>query len=434
MPKIAFLGAGSVVFAKTLIGDLLSYPEFREDLHLALHDIDPERLRVTEQVANKLAAALGAKPRVTAHADRREALTDADFAINMIQVGGYQPATVTDFEIPKKYGLRQTIADTLGIGGIMRAARTIPVMLDFAADMEDVCPDVWFLNYTNPMAMCCWAMAEASTIRTVGLCHSVFGTARQLARRIDVPEDEINYICAGINHMAFYLTLEHKGEDLYPALQATIGDRDKWKNDLTRMEVLKHFGYAITESSEHLSEYVPWFIKADQPDLIEDYDIPLDEYITRCINQNASWEGIRDKMLAGEGLDEPGKSREYGSYIIHSIVTDTPRTVYGNVQNRGLVTNLPDQSVVEVPCLVDRNGVQPTQVGDLPVQLAALCRTNINVQELTVAAVLENNRDHLYQAALLDPHTAAELNPDQIVNLVDDLIEAHGNFIPEGLR
>lgn len=434
MPKITFLGAGSVVFAKTLIGDLLSYPDFHESLHIALHDIDPERLGVAEQVARKLAQVLGAKPEITAHADRREALAGADFAINMIQVGGYKPATVTDFEIPKKYGLRQTIADTLGIGGIMRAVRTIPVMLDFAADMEEVCPDVWFLNYTNPMAMCCWAMNEASTIRTVGLCHSVFGTARQLARRIDVPEDEINYICAGINHMAFYLTLEHNGEDLYPALQATIGDRDKWKDDLTRMEVLKHFGYAITESSEHLSEYVPWFIKADQPDLIEHYEIPLDEYITRCIKQNASWEGIRDKMLAGEGLDEPNRSREYGSYIIHSIATDTPRTIYGNVQNHGLIPNLPEPCVVEVPCLVDRNGVQPTQVGDLPVQLAALCRTNINVQELTVAAVLENNRDHLYQAALLDPHTAAELNPDQIVNLVDDLIEAHGAYIPEGLR
>jgi alpha-galactosidase len=434
MPKITFLGAGSVVFAKTLIGDLLSYPEFRENLHIALHDIDPERLGTTEAVANKLAAALGATPRITAHLDRREALEGADFAINTIQVGGYQPATVTDFEIPKKYGLRQTIADTLGIGGIMRAVRTIPVMLDFAADMEEVCPDVWLLNYTNPMAMCCWAMAEATTIRTVGLCHSVFGTARQLARRIDVPEDDINYICAGINHMAFYLTLEHNGVDLYPALQSTLGDRDKWKNDLTRMEVLKRYGYAITESSEHLSEYVPWFIKADQPDLIEDYQIPLDEYITRCINQNATWEGIRDKMLAGEGLDEPNKSREYGSYIIHSIVTDTPRTVYGNVQNHGLITNLPEPCVVEVPCLVDRNGVQPTQVGDLPVQLAALCRTNINVQELTVAAVLENDRDHLYHAALLDPHTAAELNPDQITNLVDDLIEAHGEYIPEGLR
>jgi alpha-galactosidase len=234
--------------------------------------------------------------------------------------------------------------------------------------------------------------------------------------------------------MAFYLTLEHKGKDLYPALQATIGDREKWNNDLTRMEVLKHFGYAITESSEHLSEYVPWFIKADQPDLIEEYQIPLDEYITRCIRQNASWEEIRDKMLAGEGLDEPNRSREYGSYIIHSIANDVPRTVYGNVPNRGLITNLPDPCVVEVPCLVDRNGVQPTQVGDLPPQLAALCRTNINVQELTVAAVLENNRDHLYHAALLDPHTAAELNPDQIVNLVDDLIEAHGEYIPKGLR
>lgn len=434
MPKITFLGAGSVVFAKTLIGDILSYPEFRRDIHIALHDIDAERLTTTDRVARQLASRLGASPEITTHADRREALTDADFAINMIQVGGYEPSTVIDFEIPKKYGLRQTIADTLGIGGIMRAVRTIPVMLDFAADMEDVCPDVIFLNYTNPMAMCCWGMKDGSDIRTVGLCHSVFGTAGQLAQRVNVPFEEVNYISAGINHMAFFLVFEHNGRDLYPELQATTGDRELWKWDLTRAECLKRFGYAVTESSEHFAEYVPWFIKADQPDLIEDFEIPLDEYIRRCIAQNASWGQLRDRMLAGEDLEEPDRSREYGSYIIHSMVTDAPRVIYGNVPNEGLITNLPDNCVVEVPCLVDRNGVQPTQIGDLPPQLAALIRTNVNVQELTVAAVLENNREHLYHAAMLDPHTAAELNTDQIVSLVDELLEAHGDFIPEGLR
>lgn len=434
MPKVTLLGAGSVVFAKTLIGDLLTFPEFRRDMHIALHDIDPDRLSTIETVTNKLAEVMGAKICVTTHANRREALEDADYAINMIQVAGYEPGTVIDFEIPKKYGLRQTIADTLGIGGIMRAARTIPVMLEFAQDMEEVCPDVWFLNYTNPMAMCCWAMNEATTIRTVGLCHSVFGTAWQLARRIGVPHKEVNYICAGINHMAFYLSFEHNGRDLYPELKATVGDRELWKNDLTRMEVLRRFGYAITESSEHLSEYVPWFIKADQPDLIDEFQVPLDEYITRCIRQNADWRGLRDRMVRGEELTSPNQSPEYGSYIIHSIATDTPRVVYGNVANQGLITNLPDNCCVEVPCLVDRNGVQPTQIGDLPRQLAALIRTNVNVQELTVAAVLENNRDHLYHAAMLDPHTAAELSTDQIVHLVDELIEAHGEYMPAGLR
>lgn len=434
MPKVTFLGAGSVVFAKTLIGDILSFPEFRQGVQIALHDIDAERLATAQTVAEKLAGIIGASVEITAHEDRREALADADFAINMIQVGGYKPATVTDFEIPKKYGLRQTIADTLGIGGIMRAVRTIPVMLDFARDMEDVCPDVWFLNYTNPMAMCCWGMAEGSTIRTVGLCHSVFGTAGQLAKRVNVPLEEVNYICAGINHMAFFLVFEHNGRDLYPELQATVGDKDLWEYDLTRAECLRRFGYAVTESSEHFAEYVPWFIKADQPDLIEEFQIPLDEYIRRCINQNESWEKLRDSMLAGEGLDEPNRSKEYGSYIISSIVTDTPRVIYGNVPNNGLITNLPDNCIVEVPCLVDRNGVQPTQVGDLPPQLAAMIRTNVNVQELAVAAVMENNRDHIYHAAMMDPHTAAELNTDQIVAMVDELLEAHGEFIPEGLR
>lgn len=434
MPKVTFLGAGSTVFANTLIGDLLSFPEFRNNLYISLHDINQERLTVSEQVANQMAAKLGAKPKITAHLDRREALDGAGYALNMIQVGGYEPATVTDFEIPKKYGLRQTIADTLGIGGIMRAVRTIPVMLEFAADMEEVCPDAWLLNYTNPMAMCTWGVSEGSSIRTVGLCHSVFGTAWQLAGRVDVPHEEVNYVCAGINHMSFYLSFEHKGQDLYPAIKGTIGDTEKWKYDLVRMEVLRRLGYAVTESSEHFAEYVPWFIKRDNPELIEELQIPLDEYPRRCRDQIAGWNSLQAKLLAGEELSDHNRSPEYGSYIINSIETGTPRVVNANVMNHGLITNLPENCCVEVPCLVDGSGVQPTQIGDLPRQCAAVIRTNVNVQELTVAAVLENDRESLYHAAMMDPHTAAELVPDQIVDLVDELIDAHGEFIPEGLR
>jgi alpha-galactosidase len=430
--KVTFLGAGSTVFAKNLIGDLLSFPEFRTGVHIALHDIDPERLSVSEQVARKLAASLGAEPVISATADRKAALDGADYAINMVQVGGYEPCTVTDFEVPKKYGLRQIIADTLGIGGIMRAVRTIPVMLDFAADMEEVCPDVTFLNYTNPMAMNMLAMLEATDINTVGLCHSVFGTAWQLANRLGLKLDDINYVCAGINHMAFFLVFEKDGEDLYPRLKETTKDWEEW--DRVRARVLDLMGYAVTESSEHFAEYVPWFIKRDRPDVIEELNIPLDEYITRCINQNAGWAETRDKLLRGEDLGEHHVTREYGTYIIHSMETNTPRVVYGNVYNSGLITNLPEDCCVEVPCLVDRNGVQPTQIGDLPNHLAGLIRTNVSVQQLTVEAVLTGNRQRLYQAALLDPHTAAELTPDQIVSLVDDLIEAHGEYIPESLR
>ena len=434
MPKVTFLGAGSTVFANTLIGDLLSFPEFRENLHISLHDINQERLTVSEQVANQMAVKMGAKPKITAHRDRREALDGAGYALNMIQVGGYEPATVTDFEIPKKYGLRQTIADTLGIGGIMRAVRTIPVMLEFAEDMEEVCPDAWLLNYTNPMAMCTWGVSEGSSIRTVGLCHSVFGTAWQLAGRVGVPHEEVNYVCAGINHMSFYLSIDHKGVDLYPAIKGTIGDTEKWKHDLVRMEVLRRLGYAVTESSEHFAEYVPWFIKRDNPELIEDLDIPLDEYPRRCRDQIAGWQKLQATLLAGEELGDHNRSPEYGSYIINSIETGTPRVVNANVMNHGLITNLPENCCVEVPCLVDGSGVQPTQIGDLPRQCAAVIRTNVNVQELTVAAVLENDRESLYHAAMMDPHTAAELVPDQIVALVDELIDAHGEFIPEGLR
>jgi len=423
MPKITFIGAGSTVFAKNLLGDILSFPELAES-HIALFDIDPERLKTSEVVAHKVAEKLSARPRIEATQDRRCALDGADYAISMFQIGGYRPSTVIDFEVPKKYGLRQTIADTLGVGGIMRALRTIPVFLDICRDMEAVCPDVTFLQYVNPMAMNCWAISRATKIKTVGLCHSVQGTAEQLAWDIGVPIEEINYLCAGINHMAFYLKFERNGEDLYPRIRAVLeaGKQPTW--NLVRYEVFKHFGYFVTESSEHFSEYVPWFIKRDRPDLIERFNIPLDEYIRRCEAQIAGWHDMRARLEAGQDV-EVRRSHEYGSLIVHSLETGQPRVIYGNVPNDGLIDNLPQGCCVEVPVLVDKNGLQPTRIGKLPPQLAALMRTNINVQELTVEAALTGKRDYIYQAAYLDPHTAAELDLEQIRALVDDLIAAH---------
>ena len=434
MPKITFLGAGSTVFAKNLMGDILSYPELAEST-ISLHDIDEDRLRTSEIVAHKVAETLGAKPVVEATTDRREALDEADYAISMIQVAGYKPGTVVDFEVPKKYGLRQTIADTLGIGGIMRGLRTIPVLLDMCADMEELCPDVTFLQYVNPMAMNCMAIDRATSIKTVGLCHSVQGTAEQIARDIDVPIDEINFFCAGINHMAFYLRFERnvagEKEDLYPLIRQVLeeGRVPEWNR--VRYEMLRRLGYFVTESSEHFAEYVPWFIKRDRPDLIEEFNVPLDEYITRCEAQIAGWELMRSQMEAPDATIPVMRSKEYGSGIIHSMYTGEPRVINGNVGNYGLIENLPEGCCVEVPCLVDKNGVQPVAVGQIPPHLAALMQTNINVQEMTVQAALTQQREYIYYAAMLDPHTAAELDLDQIWHLVDDLIEAHGDWLPE---
>lgn len=387
MTKIAFIGAGSTVFAKNLLGDILSFPELSGS-QIALHDIDEERLRTSEIVAHRVATALEARPTIEATTDRRGALAGADYVITMFQIGGYKPSTVIDFDIPKKYGLRQTIADTLGIGGIMRALRTVPVLLDLCQEMEELCPSAWLLNYVNPMAMNCWAVNRASTIKTVGLCHSVQGTAGDLARDLGIPLEEINYVCAGINHMAFYLRFERKWageiEDLYPQLRRVVeeGRVPDWNR--VRYDAFMRLGYFVTESSEHFSEYVPWYIKRDRPDLVTQYNIPLDEYITRCENQIAAW-----NMMRGALEDETiglavERTHEYGAYIIHSIETGTPRVVYGNVMNDGLIDNLPRESCVEVPCLVDKNGLQPTRIGTLPPQLAALMQTNINVQSLTV--------------------------------------------------
>ena len=474
-PTIAFIGAGSTVFARALLRDLVLFPELRH-ARIRLMDIDPERLATTELVARRVVAEADATMVVEATGDRREALDGALYVINMIQVGGYRPATVTDFEIPKRYGLRQTIGDTLGIGGIMRGLRTIPVMLDLGRDMERLCPDALLLNYTNPKAMLTWAMLRATAIKTVGLCHSVQGTAAEIARWLEIPPDEVVYHCAGINHLAFYLRLEHLGRDLYPDLRQLLADERFPAHERVRFEVLRRFGYFVTESSEHFSEYVPWFIKRDREDLIARYAVPLDEYPARCLDQIAEWDEMRavltaadpaaiaayektrreslngmwERRLAVIAADDPDRaatlrqevlsarvqrdaahSGEYGSLIIHSLETGQPRVINGNVLNQGLIPNLPDGCCVEVPCLVDANGVQPTRLEPLPPQLAALMQTNINVQALTVEAALTGRRDHVYQAAMLDPHTASELDPEQIVSLVDDLLAAHERWMPE---
>lgn len=429
MPKITFIGAGSTVFAKNLIGDILSYPELAEST-ITLYDIDAERLRTSAIVARKLAQALDAHPTIEATTDRCAALEGADYAIAMFQVGGYRPATVIDFEIPKRYGLEATIADTLGVGGIMRALRTIPVFLDMCRDMQAVCPDVLLLNYVNPMAMLCWALARATPIKTVGLCHSVQGTAEQLADDIGVSVEEIDYICAGINHMAFYLRFERNGEDLYPRIQQVIDEGRVPDWNRVRYEMFQRLGYFVTESSEHFAEYTPWFIKRGRPDLIERFNIPLDEYPRRCERQIDEWEALRRELEDEFQPITHQRSHEYGSGIIHSIETGTPRVVYGNVENTGLIDNLPPGCCVEVPCLVDANGVQPVHVGALPPHLAALMQTNINVQALTVEAALTGKREHIYHAAMLDPHTAAELDLDQIWSLVDDLLDAHADWLP----
>ncbi len=434
MPKITLIGAGSTVFAKTLLGDILSFPELA-NATISLHDIDERRLHTSAVVTQKVADTLQASPTIEATTDRRQALDGSDYVIGMFQIGGYKPSTVIDFEIPKKYGLRQTIADTLGIGGIMRGLRTIPFMLEMCDEMAALCPNALFLNYVNPMAINCWAVNRATKIKTVGLCHSVQGTAAQLARNINVPIDEINYLCAGINHMAFYLRFERRTaagvEDLYPLIKQVVADGRVPDWNRVRYEMFTRLGYFVTESSEHFSEYVPWFIKRDRPDLIERFNIPLDEYISRCESQIAAWEQARDLL---ENADFPlavERSHEYGSFIIHSMETNQPRVIYGNVSNEGLIDNLPQGCCVELPCLVDKNGIQPTRIGSLPPHLAALMQTNINVQALTVEAALTGKREHIYHAAMLDPHTAAELDLDQIWALVDDLIEAHGEWLPE---
>ncbi|HEY5954375.1 MAG TPA: alpha-glucosidase/alpha-galactosidase [Terrimicrobiaceae bacterium] len=431
--KITFIGAGSTVFAKNLIGDILSFPELA-DSTICLYDIDQNRLKTSEIVAKHIAQTLGAPSKIEVTTDRSRALDGAAYAINMIQVGGYRPCTVTDFEIPKKYGLRQTIADTLGVGGIMRAVRTIPVLIDMCKDMERLCPDVVHFNYVNPMAMNCWALAETTKIRTIGLCHSVQHTAGELAHDIGVPLEEINYVVAGINHVAFFLRFERNGQDLYPEIERVIKEGRVPDGNRVRYDMFKRLGYFVTESSEHFSEYTPWYIKEGREDLIQRFNIPLDEYPRRCESQMAEWESLRSELEGSNKPIEIRRSVEYGSLIIQSLETGTPRVVYTNVPNHSLIENLPAGCCVEVPCAVDKNGIQPVRIGRIPSQLAALMQTNINVQALTVEAILKGDPQYLHQAAMFDPHTSAELDLDQISALVDDLLAAHGEWIPAALR
>ena len=436
MSKIALIGAGSTIFAQRLIGDILLTPELAKDTQIALHDIDEDRLRTSEIVTRRITEKLGLKTLVFSSTDRREVLAGSDYVIFMMQVGGYKPSTVIDFEIPKKYGLRQTIADTLGVGGIMRALRTIPVIRDILRDMEEVCPHAIILNYVNPMAMLCMAINQISPgMKMVGLCHSVQGTAEQLANDLNENIEDVDYFCAGINHMSFYLRFEKKQngikQDLYPRLKEIAEQGSMPKDNLVRYEMLKRLGFFVTESSEHFSEYTPWFIKRDRPDLIEKFNIPLDEYITRCEKQISEWDEQRVSLENKNQSIEVCQSHEYAASIINGLENGKEVTINGNVSNEGLIDNLPGNISVEVPCLINTNGIQPVRVGELPTHLAALMMTNINVQQLTVEASLSGKKEHVYHAAMLDPHTAAELSVDEIWHLVDDLLEAHGEMIPK---
>jgi alpha-galactosidase len=444
-PRIAFIGAGSTVFMKNIIGDILQRPALSQAT-IALMDIDPTRLAESKSVALRMIETLGVKARVETHASQKQALEKADFVIVAFQIGGYEPCTVTDFEVPKKYGLRQTIADTLGVGGIMRGLRTVPHLWRICEDMRQVCPNAIMLQYVNPMAINTWAIAaKYPDIKQVGLCHSVQGTAWELARDLDIPVEDIRYRAAGINHMAFYLQFEHRQKDgtykdLYPALlqgyaEGRFPKPSHWNArcpNKVRYEMLKRLGFFVTESSEHFAEYTPYFIKEGRADLIEKFGIPLDEYPRRCIEQVARWKAEAQK-LTNEPM-ELKPSHEYASAIVNSVWTGEPSVIYGNVRNNGCITSLPVDCAVEVPCLVDDRGIQPTYVGELPPQLAALMRTNINVQELTVRALMNENREHIYHAAMLDPHTAAELDLDQIWSLVNDLLAAHDQWLPDFAR
>ncbi|MBU5443883.1 alpha-glucosidase/alpha-galactosidase [Paenibacillus sp. MSJ-34] len=430
MSKITFLGAGSTVFARNVLGDCMLTPAL-QGFELALYDIDAERLRDSENMLNNLKKTTGSTCTVKAYADRKEALRGAKYVVNAIQVGGYDPCTITDFEIPKKYGLRQTIADTVGIGGIFRNLRTIPVMLDFAKDMREVCPDAWFFNYTNPMAVLTNVMNTYGGVKTVGLCHSVQVCVPHLFKDLGMDDEGVQWKIAGINHMAWLLEATKDGKDLYPEIKRRAAEKQKEiHHDMVRYEMMLKFGYYITESSEHNAEYHPYFIKRNYPELIERFNIPLDEYPRRCVEQIENWKKMRDELVGNQNLTHE-RSHEYASYIFEAMETNRPYKIGGNVMNTGLITNLPKEACVEVPCLVDQSGITPTFVGDLPPQCAALNRTNINTQLLTIEAAVTGKKEHIYHAAMLDPHTSAELSMDDIISMCDDLIAAHGDWLPK---
>lgn len=429
--KVTFMGAGSTVFAKNVLGDTMM-SEFMHDVDIALYDIDGERLAESELLINALNESVN-EGRATVKAylgveNRKEALRGADFVVNAIQVGLYEPCTVIDFEVPKKYGLRQTIADTLGIGGIFRALRTIPVLADFAEDMQQVCPNAWFLNYTNPMAMLAGYMQRYTNVKTVGLCHSVQVCSQSILSVLGMKVDGYSDLIAGINHMAWLLDIrDAKGNDLYPEIRRLALEKlenDKDCLNLVRLDYIRRLGYYCTESSEHNAEYNPFYIKSKYPELIERYNIPLDEYPRRCVNQIAGWKKQKEELMNGGEVTHT-RSCEYASRIMEAMVTDTPYKIGGNVLNTGLITNLVKDACVEVPCMVDAHGIHPTVVGDLPVQLAGMNMTNINAQLMTIEAAVTRRREDIYRAAMLEPHTAAELSIDDIVHMCDDLIEAH---------
>jgi alpha-galactosidase len=429
MTRVAFIGAGSVVFTKSLLGDMLRLPALRE-IEIALHDIDPERLAAAEAMAQWVARELGAAPTITTHDDRRSAIDGADFVLNMVQIGGHE-ATLVDFELPARYGLRQTIGDTLGVGGVFRALRTAPHMLALGNEMAELCPGAWLLNYTNPMAMLCELVYQGTpTAKVVGLCHSVQYTVRDLSRLIEVDEREITYLGAGVNHQAFLLRFERDGESLYPLLDARIAE-DADLQRRVRVALYRRLGYFPTESSEHAAEYLPWFMRHDAE--IERYRTPVGEYIRRSEDNLEEFRRVRDALGRGASM-QLAESVEYAAAIIHAMVTGEPTVIYGNVPNTGLVGGLPEGTCVEVPCLVDATGVRPTQVLDYPPHLAALNRTYVNVVELTVRAVLEGRPEWVRLAAALDPNASATLTLDEIDALCDELTEAHGDLIPSSLR
>lgn len=436
MIKITFLGAGSTIFAKNVLGDCMCTDPL-SSCEIALYDIDDNRLNDSRLILDAINKNTNNSRAVIKTylgvPERKNALRNADFVVNAVQIGGYDPCTITDFEIPKKYGLRQTIGDTLGIGGIMRALRTIPVMAEFARDMEEVCPDTLFLNYTNPMAILTGYMQRYTKIKTVGLCHSVQVCSRDLLISLGM-EDKLDgcvELIAGINHMAWLLELRDKhGEDLYPLIRERAAGKNAGEkhNDMVRFEYIKNLGYYCTESSEHNAEYNPFFIKAKYPELIKRYQIPLDEYPVRCIRQISQWEVEKENILKNGKITHT-RSLEYASYIMEAVVTNRPCKIGGNVMNTGLIENLPADACVEVPCMVDGRGISPCYTGRLPVQLAAMNMTNINVQLLTIKAAVTKKKEHIYHAAMLDPHTAAELSMDDIRKMCDELIEAHGDYM-----
>lgn len=436
MAKITFMGAGSTVFARNVLGDCMCSPALC-DSEIALYDIDRKRLEDSEIILNAINKNVNeGRARIKTYLgveNRKDALRNATFVVDAIQVGGYDPCTITDFEIPKKFGLRQTIADTLGIGGIMRGLRTIPVLEGFARDMEEVCPDALFLNYTNPMGILSGYMQRYTDVKTVGLCHSVQVCSEKLLEKLDMKdklEGRVETI-AGINHMAWLLDIKDKdGNDLYPEIRrkAVEMNASQKHDDMVRFEYIKHLGYYCTESSEHNAEYNPFFIKSRYPELIEKFNIPLDEYPRRCIEQIKGWEEERNSILK-DGKITHDRSKEYASYIMESIVTNQPYKIGGNVINNGSIENLPADACVEVPCLVDGTGVNPCRVGRLPVQLAAMNMSNINVQLLTIEAAATKKKEYIYQAAMMDPHTGAELSIDDIVKMCDELIDAHGDYM-----